>query len=292
MSRTSPSSTTRPAYITTTRSAISATTPRSCVMNRIDHAQLSLELAHQVEDLRLDGHVQRGRRLVGDQQFGMAGRGPSRSSRAAACRRTSGAGSSMRAARDRECRPGPASRSRASTRVPRVLMRWCSATASAIWSPIVVNGIEARHRLLEDHGDFVAAHRADLGVRECQQVSALEFNFSAHDSTRRRDEAHDRKAGDRLAGSGLPDNCYRFAAPNVEGDAIDGPDNAVFGMEVRLQVANGQKRPARRGFRLRPVFRRNHRHGAMILRSQGLFARKRLGTSTPAASTIMLLIVR
>ena len=27
----------------------------------------------QVEDLRLDGHVERGRRLVGDQQLGVAG---------------------------------------------------------------------------------------------------------------------------------------------------------------------------------------------------------------------------
>ena len=34
-------STTRPAYMTTTRSAISATTPRSCVMNRMRHAVLA-----------------------------------------------------------------------------------------------------------------------------------------------------------------------------------------------------------------------------------------------------------
>ena len=33
---------------------------------------LALELAEQLEDLRLDGHVQRGRRLVGDQQLGLA----------------------------------------------------------------------------------------------------------------------------------------------------------------------------------------------------------------------------
>ena len=40
-SRTGASSTTRPAYITTTRSAISATTPRSWVMSRIAHAELA-----------------------------------------------------------------------------------------------------------------------------------------------------------------------------------------------------------------------------------------------------------
>jgi hypothetical protein len=34
-----------------------------------------LQLQHQVEDLRLDGDVERGRRLVGDQELGVAGQG-------------------------------------------------------------------------------------------------------------------------------------------------------------------------------------------------------------------------
>ena len=34
---------------------------------------LLLQLAQQIEDLRLDGHVERGRRLVGDEQLGLAG---------------------------------------------------------------------------------------------------------------------------------------------------------------------------------------------------------------------------
>ena len=33
----------------------------------------SRELAHQLEDLRLDGDVERGRRLVGDEELGIAG---------------------------------------------------------------------------------------------------------------------------------------------------------------------------------------------------------------------------
>jgi hypothetical protein len=37
------------------------------------HAQLGLQPAHQLEDLRLDRHVERGGRLVGDQQVGLAG---------------------------------------------------------------------------------------------------------------------------------------------------------------------------------------------------------------------------
>ena len=39
------------------------------------HAEALLQLAEQVEDLRLDGDVERGGRLVGDQQLGIAGQG-------------------------------------------------------------------------------------------------------------------------------------------------------------------------------------------------------------------------
>ena len=42
-------------------------------------AGLLLELQHQVEDLRLDGDVERGGRLVGDQHLRIAGRAPWRS---------------------------------------------------------------------------------------------------------------------------------------------------------------------------------------------------------------------
>ncbi len=36
------------------------------------HPQPCLEVAHQVQDLGLDGDVERGRGLVGDQQLGVA----------------------------------------------------------------------------------------------------------------------------------------------------------------------------------------------------------------------------
>ena len=56
---------------------------RHLVANFADHAEvvgneddrragLGPQLAHQIEDLRLDGHVERGRRLVGDEQLRIA----------------------------------------------------------------------------------------------------------------------------------------------------------------------------------------------------------------------------
>ena len=66
-----PLSTTRPRCSTTTRSAISATTPKSCVMNSTPVPCCAATAADQREDLRLRGDVERGRRLVGDQQRGL-----------------------------------------------------------------------------------------------------------------------------------------------------------------------------------------------------------------------------
>ena len=58
-----------PPYITATRSQVSATTARLCVMSRIAApARFSFSSQHQIENLRLDRDVERGRRLVGDQQ--------------------------------------------------------------------------------------------------------------------------------------------------------------------------------------------------------------------------------
>ena len=58
-----------PAYMTPTRSAISATTPRSCVISRIAIPVSRCSCLQQVEHLRLDGDIERGRRFVGNQQL-------------------------------------------------------------------------------------------------------------------------------------------------------------------------------------------------------------------------------
>ena len=60
------------AYITRTSSASSATTPRSWVMMMTAVPNSLCRSADQVEDLRLHGDVERGGRLVGDQQLRVA----------------------------------------------------------------------------------------------------------------------------------------------------------------------------------------------------------------------------
>ncbi len=105
-------STTRPAYITTTSSQVSATTPRSCVISRTLMPSSRCSERQQLEDLGLDRDVERGRRLVGDQQIRLA-RERHRDHHALphAARELVRVGR-RRAPRARGCRPGGTSRPR------------------------------------------------------------------------------------------------------------------------------------------------------------------------------------
>ena len=73
-------------------------------------AERVLQLAHEVEDLRLDGHVERGCWFVGDQNLRDCTTAPWRSSRAGACRRRAGADRRALASPPPGCARGAASR--------------------------------------------------------------------------------------------------------------------------------------------------------------------------------------
>ena len=125
--------------MTSTSSAISATTPMSWVMNITRHAVLGLQALDQVENFGLGRDVERGRRLVGDQQGGIAGE-RHRDHRALA----HAAGKLERIAVDRavpERGSRPAAAARSCARGPAfLLMRQCSRSTSTIWSPTVCTG--------------------------------------------------------------------------------------------------------------------------------------------------------
>ena len=66
-------STILPAYITTTSCDVLGDHAEIVRDQQHAHAQIALQVGEQLEDLRLNGHVERGGRLVGDQQLGLAG---------------------------------------------------------------------------------------------------------------------------------------------------------------------------------------------------------------------------
>ena len=103
-------STILPAYITITRLARGGDHAQVVRDQDHRHPQVAAQVVDQVEDLGLDRHVERGRRLVGDQQLRASRPAPSRSSPAGAGRRRAGAGSSRAARPAAACRPARAPR--------------------------------------------------------------------------------------------------------------------------------------------------------------------------------------
>ena len=112
--------------------------------------------------------------------------------------------------------------------------------------------IERGHRLLEDHGDLVAADAAHGGLVEGDEVDAVEPDGAADDAAGRiGDQAHQGERGDALAAAGFADDGQRLAALEREGHAVDGLDEAGARVEVGLQVVDlehalgGRGRPRR-----------------------------------------------
>ena len=159
MASTGPFSTSRPRYMTTTSSAISAITPMSWVMRMMARPRSSWRRAHEVQDLGLGRHVERGRRLVGDQDPRLAGeRHGDHDALAEPAGQLERVGvDPLLRARDADHAQqldGPRSRA-------ALLPRACCASRIASMH-LVADGVEGReraHRLLEDHGDLAAADR-------------------------------------------------------------------------------------------------------------------------------------
>jgi len=90
------------------------------------------------------------------------------------------------------------------------------------------DGIEARHRLLEDHRDLVAADMLHLEFRKRQKLSARQLDAARNPAIGLPDEAHDRQRRDALAGAGLTDDGDRLVRANAEADiAHDGMPRAI-----------------------------------------------------------------
>ena len=128
--------------MTAMRSATSTAT-RDVVRDE-DHGQteLALQLAQQQQDLHLHGGIERGRRLVGEQDAAAGTTARARSWRAGACRPTS------RADRRRAGAPGSGCARARTARAPacaprRPVMLSCLRIASMICRPTVYTGSSA-----------------------------------------------------------------------------------------------------------------------------------------------------
>src|SRR6266567_7540437 len=168
-----------------------------------------LEVGHEIEDLRLDGDVERGGRLIRDQELRAAGeRNGDHDALAHA------AGQLVRILACAPARLGDADKAE---HLHHALLD--ALAAEPLMQPqglgdLAADGedrIEARHRLLEDHADIVAADLAHGALAELEQVSALE-PYRARDSAGRLWHQPQNGIGcDRFSATALADDRYRRA---------------------------------------------------------------------------------
>ena len=192
---------------------------------RDDHvrqAELLLEVVHEVDDLRLDRHVERGDRLVGHDQLRLEGQ----------------------RAGDADALP------LAAGELVRVAVVVLGAQAHQLQEALDlllhtalglhalepegrrddradgVTRVQGAVRVLEDHLD-VTAQRAHLPRPQLRDVPALEVDRAA----RRVLEAGDDPAHGRLAAARLADDAEGLALAHLEVDAVDG----LHGADLALQ---------------------------------------------------------
>ena len=178
------------------------------IMRDQDHggAGALFQLQHQVEDLRLDGHIERGGRLVGDQQSRIAGQ--RRGDHHALAHP---AGELMRIVVEAPLGIGDFYQPQHIGGAHARRGGACAGVDAHGFGDLVADGkhrIEARHRLLEDHREPVAAQLAHLGFVERDEVTVLE-RHAARDGAReiRRQKPHDRERRDALAAARIHRRC-------------------------------------------------------------------------------------
>ena len=201
---------------------------------------LSLRSTEDFDDLRLDRHVERGRRLVGDEHARVVG-DRHRDHRALS-----------HSARElvRVLVDAPLGERHADE-----LEQLDRPLAGGLFADLGVmhhdrlrdliadreHGIERRHRVLEDHRHLPTPDVAQPLLRHLEHVVALEDRLAARDASRRcRDETEDRHRRDALARSRLPHDAEHLAGLEIPADVGHGVDDTVLRRELDGELAYGE----------------------------------------------------
>jgi hypothetical protein len=210
-----------------------------------DHQERDAEpvrqVAHQLQHLRLDGHIECGGRLVGDQKLGVAGE-PDGDHHALA----HAAGKLVRILPEPALRIGDPDHAQELDRA-----RLCRLPVHPEMDQERLHELQTDrehrvqrgHGFLEDHGDLPAPHRAHrFGIERCK-IPAGKADATAGDAAGGlRQQPHDGERGDRFAGSGFADQGHDLARMHGEAHAFDRPHGAARGDEVNVQVFDLQQR--------------------------------------------------
>ncbi len=211
------------------------------------HAGAALDIADQLEDLRLDGDVERGCRLVGDQHLGLE-RQRHRDDHTLAL-------SARHLERERLCglwRIGNADLLEQLHGAGPALLRRVEPVRLEHLRDLVVHAhqrIERGHGLLEHHGDLTPAHVAKLGLGQREQIDAGVRDRSADRGDAFGQQPHQRMRRHRFAGAGFADDAQDLAALQVEAHVLDGIGAVGAGGQLEGQAVDAEDR---RGHRYLP----------------------------------------
>ena len=101
--------------------------------------------------------------------------------------------------------------------------------------------VERRERLLEDHADATATNRAQLIFAEANELSPLELDRAFDDrllATEQRDDRHRRNG---LAGARLTDDRQAFTSSEIKGDAVNNFQDAAAGAEADRKILHREE---------------------------------------------------
>jgi len=211
------------------------------------HAEFGLQPLEEIEDLCLDRDVERGRGLVGQEHFRVAGEG------------------------DGDHHPLPhAARELVRVGVEPLGRCWNSDLGEELDGPSArrppteplvpperlgdlvadrEDRVQGGRRLLEDHRDRGPADALQFPLGQAEEIAPLEQHSAAGDPPRRlRHEAEDRKCGHALAAARLADDAQHFSRVEVEGHAVDRNEAPPFGRQLRREVPHRENRGPAHGY--------------------------------------------
>ena len=204
-----------------------------------DHgrARLAAQLGHQVEDLGLDGDIEGGGGLIGDQQFGPTGHGLGDHHPLAHAARKLVRILLQPARRIRDAHlfqpfPGPAHG--LGGRQPQVQAQ---GLGDLLADPHVRG--ERRQRVLEDHGHLRAADAVQRLGLQPQDLLTLKPDRARGPAVLGQ-QSHDRHEGLALARAAFAHHAQGFAPRHLQADAAHGVDLTIMGVEGDLQIIDRQ----------------------------------------------------
>ncbi len=211
------------------------------------HAEAALQFFQELQDLRLHGDIERGGRLVGDEQFRFVRkRKRDHDALALSARKLVRVGAeTLRGIGNADFRE----------QLDHALARGFAAHAAMNFEhfhDLLTDGvqrIERRHRLLKHHRDVVAAHAAHFRFGKVQEVPALKQDFPARVMCGGGQEAEHGKTRDRFSRSGFADDGDGLALLHVERDAIYGERFAAGLAERNREIPDLEKRAHEKVFR-------------------------------------------